>query len=48
MYAYKANGATSHQLVSSLLTHAVVGHWECIAMHRGSQAARSPISSCYG
>lgn len=31
MYAYKANGATSYQLVSSLLTYAVVAHWDCIA-----------------
>lgn len=36
MYAYKANGATSHQLVSSLLTYAVVAHWDCIATRVGS------------
>lgn len=36
MYAYKANGATSYQLVSSLLTYAVVAHWDCIAAHAGS------------
>jgi hypothetical protein len=36
MYAYKANGATSYQLVSSLLTYAVVAHWDCIATHAGS------------
>lgn len=35
MYAYKANGATSYQLVSSLLTYAVVAHWDCIARHAG-------------
>lgn len=33
MYAYRANGATSYQLVSSLLTYAVVAHWRCIADH---------------
>jgi hypothetical protein len=36
MHAYKANGATSHELVSSLLTYAVVAHWDCIATHTGS------------
>lgn len=36
MYAYKANGATSYQLVSSLLTYAVVAHWACIATCTGS------------
>lgn len=38
MYAYKANGATSYQLVSSLLTFAVVAHWDCIVTHAGSHA----------
>lgn len=37
MYAYKANGATSFQLVSSLLTYAVVAHWDCIATRTGSR-----------
>lgn len=36
MYAYKANGATSYQLISSLLGYAVVAHWDCIASHAGS------------
>lgn len=35
MYAYKANGSTSYELVSSLLTYAVVAHWDCIAQHLG-------------
>jgi hypothetical protein len=35
MYAYKAQGATSYELVSSLLTYAVVAHWDCIATHFG-------------
>jgi len=36
MYAYKANGATSYELVTSLLTYAVVAHWGCIARTAGS------------
>ena len=36
MYAYKAHGATSYQLVSSLMTYAVVAHWDCVAMRAGS------------
>lgn len=35
MYAYKANGATSYQLISSILGYAVVAHWDCIARHAG-------------
>lgn len=36
MYAYKAKGATTYELVSSLLTYAVVAHWGCIATHAGT------------
>lgn len=36
MYAYKAKGATTAELVASLLTYAVVGHWSCIAAGSGS------------
>ena len=36
MHAYKANGATSYELVSSILTYAVVAHWDCIVDHVGS------------
>lgn len=32
----RQNGATSYQLVSSLLTYAVVAHWDCIAARAGS------------
>lgn len=35
MYAYKGNGATSYQLVSSLMAFAVAAHWDCIATHAG-------------
>lgn len=35
MYAYKARGAATYELVSSLLTYAVVAHWDCIATHAG-------------
>jgi hypothetical protein len=36
MHAYKANGQTSFQLVSSLLAFAVVAHWDCVARDAGS------------
>ncbi|MBL7487604.1 hypothetical protein I6A62_05815 [Frankia sp. AgW1.1] len=36
MRAYKANGAASYELVSSLLTYAVAAHWDCIATRTGS------------
>ncbi|WP_207386453.1 hypothetical protein [Protofrankia symbiont of Coriaria ruscifolia] len=36
MHAYKRGGATSYQLVSSLLTYAVVARWNCIADRAGT------------
>ncbi len=36
MHAYKRGGATSYQLVASLLTYAVVAHWNCIADRGGT------------
>jgi hypothetical protein len=36
MYAYKAKGATTHALVSAVLTYATVAHWSCIAREPGS------------
>lgn len=36
MYAYKARGATTHALVSAVLTYATVAHWSCVARMSGS------------
>lgn len=37
MYAYKARGATTHALVSAVLTYAAVAHWPCIEWEAGSR-----------
>lgn len=36
MYAYKAKGATTYELVSAVLAYAAVAHWGCIERASGS------------
>lgn len=36
MRAYKANGDTAHDLMTSLVAYATVAHWPCIETHTGS------------